>query len=245
MTVTATDPDSKSDSVTVTISITNIDEPGSVTLAGIPPQVGRLLTATPSDPDSRPSGVTWQWERSTNRTNWTAIAGETSNQYRPGADDAGAYLRVTATYTDVHGTGQTARAVPTAVVRTAPVVTLVLSDDAIDEDGGVSTVTARLNNASSAVTIVTVEVTAGTDAVTRSGSTLRIEIGDTASTSRTVTLTAKPNTVDAPDTTVTVSGTATNSDGITGPASVDLTIADDDNSAGGDAGAVANTDRRE
>ena len=242
--VTATDPGGQSDSATVTISIKNLDEAGTVTLTGTPPQVGRLLTALLSDSDGGVSSITWQWERSATGTDpWTAITTGVSSSgarssYRPGADDGNQYLRVTAAYTDRSGPGQSAQAAPATAVQAAPVVRLRLTPATIaeqDDDNTPGTneaqtvVTAHLDKASSAATTVTVRVTAGAEAVTQSGSRLTIAAGETASTG-TVRLTAKPNTVYEPTRSkaVSVSGTATNPDGITGSATVTLAITDDD-----------------
>ncbi len=108
-----------------------------------------------------------------------------------------------------------------------PTVTLILTPDAIGEDGGQSTVTATLSHPSSAATEVAVAVTADADVVRQSGTTLTIAAGETASTG-TVTLTAVDNSVDAQDTLVTVSGQADNALAVNGPAAATLTITDDD-----------------
>ena len=109
-----------------------------------------------------------------------------------------------------------------------PKVTLELMPTSIGENGGVSTVTASLDRASSAVTTVTVSATAVSDDFMLSANkTLTITAGQTSSTG-TVRITANNNSVDAPDKTVMVTGTATNSAGVTGPSDVTLTIRDDD-----------------
>ena len=112
-----------------------------------------------------------------------------------------------------------------------PTVTLVLSSNSIPEAGGTSTVTATLNHPSSNATTVTVSVSPVSPAVsgdyTLSGSQLTIAAGQTTSTG-TVTVTAVDNTADTPDKTVTVSGAASNGQGVTDPAPVTLTIEDDD-----------------
>ena len=49
------------DTITVTITVTNIDEPGTVTLSSAQPRVYAAFTATLTDPDGSISDVTWQW----------------------------------------------------------------------------------------------------------------------------------------------------------------------------------------
>ena len=95
----------------VTVTVTNEDEAGVVTLSPVRPRVGTALNATLTDPDRSTSGVAWAWERSTGPTTWVAIGGADSSSYTPAAADAGYYLRATATYTDGHGSAKSARAV--------------------------------------------------------------------------------------------------------------------------------------
>ena len=114
----------------------------------------------------------------------------------------------------------------------APVVTLVLSSNAIDENGGPATVMARLSHPSSQDTSVTVGAAAVSPARDSdyglSGSVLSIPAGDTASTGS-ATVTPVDNNTDAPDKQVTVSATATNTQGLAGnPEPVTLTIEDDE-----------------
>ena len=113
-----------------------------------------------------------------------------------------------------------------------PTVTLQLMPTSISENGGSATVTARLSHTSGATTTVTVSATAVTPAVAgdftlSANKTLMVEAGQATST-ETVTITANNNDVDAPNKTVMVMGTATNSTGVTGPSDVTLTIRDDD-----------------
>ncbi len=118
-----------------------------------------------------------------------------------------------------------------------PAVTLVLSREAIDENGGAATVRAALSHPSSHDTSVTVEAAPVSPArasdFALTGSVLSIPAGMTASTTR-ATVTPVDNNVDAPDKEVTVSATATNGkdDGepsLAGdPDSLTLTIGDDE-----------------
>ena len=142
---------------------------------------------------------------------------------------------VTVSATTTNAQGVTAPNDVTLTIRdndATPTVTLVLTPDSITESGGTSTVTARLNHPSSEATTVSVSASPVSPAVagdyTLSGNLdLTIAAGATTSTG-TVTVTGVDNTADAPDKTVTVSGTATNSQGVTAPAPVALTIEDDD-----------------
>ena len=45
----------------VTVVVTNVNEPGKVTLSSIQPAVGTPLTATVTDPDGDVTNVIWQW----------------------------------------------------------------------------------------------------------------------------------------------------------------------------------------
>ena len=57
----------KSTTVDVTVEVTNVDEPGTVTLSASQPRVGIEIRAnTPVDPDGGVTDVTWQWERADN-----------------------------------------------------------------------------------------------------------------------------------------------------------------------------------
>ena len=95
----------------------------------------------------------------------------------------------------------------------------------IREDGGTTTLTARLlNGTSSATTEVT--ITATLDAFRLSPNPLTIAPGDT--TSSTSTLTAVDNGVDAQDKRVTVTGRVDNAQGVGRLEATTLTITDDD-----------------
>ena len=114
----------------------------------------------------------------------------------------------------------------------APTVTLSLSPSTISENGGRSTVTARLDRAVSEETRVTVSAAAGTGATAGdfrlSGTRLTIAANATASTGE-VTIAAADDRVDGPELKrVTVSGTASGGQGAGAPSDVTLTIEDDE-----------------
>ena len=125
--VIATDPSGAKDSITVTINVTDVEEPGTVSLSWKQPQVATELEATLTDPDGDISGVTWQWAKSSSKTGtYTDISGETSASYTPVAADTPdtpderRYLRATALYTDGNGSGKSAQLVSYKWVREAP-----------------------------------------------------------------------------------------------------------------------------
>ena len=216
--------------VAVTVTVTNINEVGAVTFDVTPPQVGRGLTAMLIDPDGGLSNITWTWERSTDQNNWAVFTTGVSSSgarssYTPVASDESQYLRVSATYTDSYGrptaTSETVQVLP------LPTVSLELSPDEIAESGtgNSTTVRAILSLISDADTVVTLT---RAPEYTLSSTRLTITAGMTESTNS-VTLTAEDNNVHGPASkAVTVSGSANNTDGVTGPASVELTITDDD-----------------
>ena len=82
--VIATDPSGAKDSITVTINVNDVEEPGTVSLSWKQPQVGTELEATLTDPDGQISGLAWQWAKSGSRSGtYTDISGETSDSYTP------------------------------------------------------------------------------------------------------------------------------------------------------------------
>ena len=113
-----------------------------------------------------------------------------------------------------------------------PTVALALSSTSISETGGISTVTATLSGPSSAAVTVTVAAAAGTGAVAgdftlSAATTLTIAAGATTSAGA-VTVTANGNTVDSPNKSVTVSGTAAGGNNVANPPNVTLTLEDDE-----------------
>ena len=101
----------------VTVTVTDENEAGAISLDTARPKAAAELTATLTDPDGVTAGtVTWKWERSAGRNTWAVIDGATAASYTPTAADTGAYLRVNVTYTDRHDAGQTAQAVSAEVV---------------------------------------------------------------------------------------------------------------------------------
>ena len=112
--VTVADPSSLDDTTTVTITVDNVDEAGTVTLSSTQPVVGIQLDAEVTDPDSSVSNVNWMWERSQNGRSWSLAHGTVgfpSSIYTPDALSVGRLLRARVTYTDNYGSGKSAQMV--------------------------------------------------------------------------------------------------------------------------------------
>ena len=105
----------------VEITVTNIDEQGSVALSITNPRVGAELTATLTDPDGNPATLTWRWQRSDTPINpiWADISGATSANYTPVATDLGKVLRATVSYQIEEGVDQQVQSAATSAVRAA------------------------------------------------------------------------------------------------------------------------------
>ena len=100
---TVAGPDS---TITLTIRVINVDEAGAVTLSPVgPPEVGKTVTATLTDPDEGVFGESWSWQRSADGTTWSDIIGANSETYTPVGADAGMQLRARVTYADSFGAG--------------------------------------------------------------------------------------------------------------------------------------------
>ena len=110
--VTVTDPSLVTASQSVTIAITNVEEPGIATLSTPTPGEGERVDAVFEDPDGGVTDESWAWARSADgSTNWTVITGQVSSNYVATSDDIGHYLRATVFYTDAQGSGKEAEAV--------------------------------------------------------------------------------------------------------------------------------------
>ena len=108
------------DLIEVSIDVSNVDEAGTVSVSLEQPEVGTALVVSLSDPDGSLSDISWQWARSSDRTDWQDMAGASSFTYTPVDLDADKYLRVTASYADGEGSGKQAQAVLNNPVQGVP-----------------------------------------------------------------------------------------------------------------------------
>ena len=105
----------------VTINITDIDEPETLTLSSDQPVENVRLTATLTKQD-QVTNRRWQWARSTSRgSGYSDIPSATFSDHTPDSDDVGYYLRITLTYNDPHRADRTRTATTSRRVLAAPV----------------------------------------------------------------------------------------------------------------------------
>ena len=116
----------------VAVTVTNVDEDGTVTLSPQAPRVGAELTATLTDLDGGITETTWQWARSDAMDGtFTDIDGAMSMSYTPvDPDDVGKYLRAMVSYTDGESSGKSANMVSANAVASVPVI----EEDGYDHD---------------------------------------------------------------------------------------------------------------
>ena len=137
------DPPAESATVDIMVTVKDVDEPGSITLNRLQPQVGQSLTATLSDPDrgQNPDSLTeltvaaggWQWSVAkvsrpitNNDSHWQPAAGEASagtvvtDTYQVALGDEGNLLRVKVTYQDAQGASKKLYILSEYAVREVP-----------------------------------------------------------------------------------------------------------------------------
>ena len=138
VTVVATDADGMTTNEAVTVTVTNVDEAGTVSLSAVAPYPGVDLTATNSDLDESVVGAEWQWSRSRSRGgSYADIENAEAATYSPTSGDVGFYLRATVTYTDGHDEGKSAMATSAHTVQSInePSATPEFADDDADTSG--------------------------------------------------------------------------------------------------------------
>ena len=107
--------------ITLTINLVNVDEPGEVTFSSREVEVGTSVESALTDPDVV-SSADWHWEKSQDgATNWEAISGASSATYTPVPADVGMYLKAMVDYTDGEGSGKSANGMTDDAVKSLPV----------------------------------------------------------------------------------------------------------------------------
>ena len=111
-----------------TVSVMEVNEPGTLTLDALQPQVGRAIMVDRMDEDADTGTINRQWARSkvqtpiiTSTAHWEDLDGATNPSYTPVEADEDEFLRVTETYTDTAASANnTARVVTMYRVRAMP-----------------------------------------------------------------------------------------------------------------------------
>ena len=117
--------DAKQSMQVVMVMVTNVDEPGKVTLPTLQPVDGIALMAAHTDPDGEMAEQKWQWATSTDGSTYTDIVQEgtkldaITDTYQPVSGDVGKFLRATVTYRDDQGANKTAQVVSAHAVLAA------------------------------------------------------------------------------------------------------------------------------
>ena len=133
------------DTITMTIELVNVDEPGEVTLSMMEPVVGESLTATLSDDDGGVTGASWHWEKSQDgATNWETINNAESDTHTPATEDEGMYLRALVDYTDDEGAGKSAEGMTSDTVQ--PESDEDENDDGVGQDSEEDSSTENTDN---------------------------------------------------------------------------------------------------
>ena len=154
------------DTASVTIRVTNADDPGRIALSADVARVGVRLTATLMDEDrSIERSKMRTWQRSPDGARWTMVVqGAERRFYTPTAADRGKYLRAVFTYADGHGPGKRAESPAVAVVGASTPVVSFGADSYTAAAGGSADVAVLLSPAASAA--LAIEVVAGDSAHT-------------------------------------------------------------------------------
>ena len=109
VTIQAIDENFKIGTKEVVVTVTNVEEPGRVSLSARRPESATAFTARIDDPDGQTTNAKWQWAKSRSRNgSYANIANAETATYTPTDDDLGAFLRATVTYTDPEDPGKTA-----------------------------------------------------------------------------------------------------------------------------------------
>jgi hypothetical protein len=99
-------------SAPTTAAVLNRNDPGVVSISGTPTQ-GQILTASVADADGLPGTINYQWQRSSDGTTWSAIAGATGRTLTLQQEQVGQRVRAIASYVDLLGASEALTSAPT------------------------------------------------------------------------------------------------------------------------------------
>ena len=115
ITVKVTDGNGGSDTLAVSVTVLDVDEPGTITLSPSAPGVGDTIIAMLEDDDRPLTNLSWSW------TGIGVTPPANAMSYTAVEANVGAVLTVSVTYTDGHGSGKNAT-VDTPAIAAQPYV---------------------------------------------------------------------------------------------------------------------------
>ena len=116
--VVVEDADGLSDRETVTVTITDADDVGLVTVTPSSPKVGQTATAILTDSDQGISDTSWAW--TPNHEGASGLSFQRRSTREVVEADVGSHIRATVSYRDNHGPGKSATGRTTNVVQAIP-----------------------------------------------------------------------------------------------------------------------------
>ena len=117
VTVTVTNPYGSTATAMLTISVSDADDPGTVSIQPLRPSTDTNAKAALLDDDGDISDATWRWYRGDTETGpWSIVSDAGIAFYSPVQADVGKYLRVTVAYSDSFGSGKSAAGVSDGIV---------------------------------------------------------------------------------------------------------------------------------
>ena len=121
--VVVKDSSDLSDRETVTVTITDVDDPGLVTVTPSSPRVGQTVTAILTDSDGGIADTSWSWKPD-HSSDGVSASGLPAVQRRSEREvveaDVGKRIQATASYDDNHGSGKSATGKTTNTVSAIP-----------------------------------------------------------------------------------------------------------------------------
>ena len=125
---------------------TNHAPTGSVTISGTTAQA-QTLTATNNLADTDGIGtITYQWQKSSDGTNWTNIIVNTGNTLFLTQGEAGQHIRAVASYTDGGGTFEQIASTATAIVTMGTAILGGNFSDTLEDGANIGTLSGGLGN---------------------------------------------------------------------------------------------------
>ena len=104
----------------VVVTVTNVDEDGTVSLSSVQPQAGTELRAVLSDPDGSVTGLGWVGAEAGYQRRLVDDCGRRLGRVHACGGDEDWFLRATASYSDGQGPSKEAEAVSANRVQPAP-----------------------------------------------------------------------------------------------------------------------------